>query len=264
MVPLGAVADVSEVNGPLVLTRYNMYPAASINGNAKPGVSSGRAIDVMREAGRRPSCRKSMALRVDRAGLPRAPGRQHGDDRLRLLGRDGLPGAGGAVRELVDAAGRDPVGADVHPERHRSGCNIAKMDINIFTQIGLVVLVGLASKNAILIVEFAKVIHRIGQADRGEATLEACRLRLRPIIMTSMAFILGVVPLLIRPRRRRRDAANAGHGRLQRHARRDALRHPADAGVLLPDRLAGRVAPRSRSPRVRRIGCVIVAGNRSL
>ena len=69
------------------------------------------------------------------------------------------------------------------------------MDINIFTQIGLVVLVGLASKNAILIVEFAKVIRRSGKPIR-EATLEACRLRLRPIIMTSMAFILGVLPLL--------------------------------------------------------------------
>jgi multidrug efflux pump len=75
------------------------------------------------------------------------------------------------------------------------GVNIAHMDINIFTQIGLVVLVGLASKNAILIVEFAKVIRRTGQPIR-EATLEACRLRLRPIIMTSMAFILGVLPLL--------------------------------------------------------------------
>jgi len=75
------------------------------------------------------------------------------------------------------------------------GVNSAKMDINIFTQIGLVVLVGLASKNAILIVEFAKVIHRTGKPIR-EATLESCRLRLRPIIMTSMAFILGVIPLL--------------------------------------------------------------------
>ena len=71
----------------------------------------------------------------------------------------------------------------------------APMEINIFTQIGLVVLVGLASKNAILIVEFAKVIHRSGKPIR-EATLESCRLRLRPIIMTSMAFILGVLPLL--------------------------------------------------------------------
>ena len=70
------------------------------------------------------------------------------------------------------------------------------MDINIFTQIGLVVLVGLASKNAILIVEFAKQQQEAGVPLR-EAALEACRLRLRPILMTSFAFILGVVPLVI-------------------------------------------------------------------
>ena len=70
------------------------------------------------------------------------------------------------------------------------------MDVNIFTQIGFVVLVGLASKNAILIVEFAKQQQEAGMPRR-EATLEACRLRLRPILMTSFAFILGVVPLVI-------------------------------------------------------------------
>ena len=70
------------------------------------------------------------------------------------------------------------------------------MDVNIFTQIGFVVLVGLASKNAILIVEFAKQQREAG-VDRRQATLEACRLRLRPILMTSFAFILGVVPLVI-------------------------------------------------------------------
>ena len=68
--------------------------------------------------------------------------------------------------------------------------------MNIFTQIGFVVLVGLASKNAILIVEFAKQKREAGESAR-EATLEACRLRLRPILMTSFAFILGVVPLVI-------------------------------------------------------------------
>jgi hypothetical protein len=77
-----------------------------------------------------------------------------------------------------------------------AGVNIAHMDINIFTQIGFVVLVGLASKNAILIVEFAKVQREAG-VPRLQATLEACRLRLRPIIMTSFAFILGVVPLIL-------------------------------------------------------------------
>ena len=76
------------------------------------------------------------------------------------------------------------------------GVLIARMDINIFTQIGFVVLVGLACKNAILIVEFARARCLAGQPRR-EATLEACRLRLRPIIMTSFAFILGVVPLMV-------------------------------------------------------------------
>ena len=77
-----------------------------------------------------------------------------------------------------------------------AGVNIANKDINIFTQIGFVVLVGLASKNAILIVEFAKRQRESG-VPRRVATLQACQLRLRPIIMTSFAFILGVVPLML-------------------------------------------------------------------
>jgi multidrug efflux pump len=77
-----------------------------------------------------------------------------------------------------------------------AGVNFAGMDINIFTQIGFVVLVGLASKNAILIVEFAKKQREAG-ATRQEAALAACQLRLRPIVMTSFAFILGVVPLMV-------------------------------------------------------------------
>jgi multidrug efflux pump len=76
------------------------------------------------------------------------------------------------------------------------GVWLAGMDINIFVQIGFVVLVGLASKNAILIVEFAKEKSAQGMAP-ADATVEACRLRLRPIIMTSLAFILGVVPLAL-------------------------------------------------------------------
>src|SRR6185312_11288757 len=76
------------------------------------------------------------------------------------------------------------------------GVNIAHMDINIFTQVGFIVLVGLACKNAILIVEFAKSQREAGSTTRA-ATLEACELRLRPIMMTSFAFILGVVPLMI-------------------------------------------------------------------
>jgi len=73
---------------------------------------------------------------------------------------------------------------------------MAHMDINVFTQVGFVVLVGLACKNAILIVEYAKV-QREGGASRYDATLAACQLRLRPIMMTSFAFIFGVIPLAI-------------------------------------------------------------------
>ena len=76
------------------------------------------------------------------------------------------------------------------------GVAIARMDINIFTEIGFVVLVGLACKNAILIVEYAKSRRESG-LPRRDATLQACKLRLRPILMTSLAFILGVVPLVI-------------------------------------------------------------------
>jgi multidrug efflux pump len=76
------------------------------------------------------------------------------------------------------------------------GVLIARLDNNIFVQIGLVVLVGLAAKNAILIVEFAKQLEDEGKP-RFEATVEACKLRLRPILMTSFAFILGVVPLVL-------------------------------------------------------------------
>src|SRR5205807_10106272 len=76
------------------------------------------------------------------------------------------------------------------------GVQIAHMEVTIFTQIGFVVLVGLASKNAILIVEFAKLRQEAG-VPRWQATVEACKLRLRPILMTSFAFILGVVPLVI-------------------------------------------------------------------
>src|SRR6201996_4453678 len=77
-----------------------------------------------------------------------------------------------------------------------AGVLLAHLDVNIFTQVGFVVLVGLACKNAILIVEFAKAQREAGH-DRYQATLEACKLRLRPIVMTSFAFILGVVPLVL-------------------------------------------------------------------
>ena len=86
---------------------------------------------------------------------------------------------------------------------------------NVFAQIGLIMLIGLAAKNAILIVEFAKMLREQGK-DPVTAALEAARLRFRPILMTAFAFILGVVPLLTRERRRRRGAQGHGHGGLLR------------------------------------------------
>ncbi len=197
MVPLGAVANVNEVNGPLVLTRYNMYPAASINGNAKPGVSSGRAIEVIESLADDP-----------KDGLPRSMAYEWTELAYLELqaGNTAMIVFGFSIVMvfLMLAAQFEswsmPLAVILSVPlcilSALFGVYIAKMDINIFTQIGLVVLVGLASKNAILIVEFAKVIRRSGQPIR-EATLEACRLRLRPIIMTSLAFILGVIPLLL-------------------------------------------------------------------
>jgi multidrug efflux pump len=194
MVPLGSLATIKEVNGPLVLTRYNMYPAAAINGAAAPGVSSGDAIAIMQ--------------RLANSELPASMGYEWTDmSYLELLaGNTAMVIFGCAVVMvfLVLAAQYEswslPLAVIlVVPLCMLSaivGVTIARMDINIFTQIGFVVLVGLASKNAILIVEFAKQQREAG-APRMEATLAACQLRLRPIVMTSFAFVLGVLPLLI-------------------------------------------------------------------
>jgi multidrug efflux pump subunit AcrB len=194
MVPLGTLGDVRPINGPLILTRYNMYPAAAINGNAQPGVSSRQAIDLVQQL-------------ADRELLPSM---HYEWSELAFLelqaGHTAMIIFGFAVVMvfLVLAAQYEswslPLAVIlVVPMCLLSaiaGVWLARMDVNIFTQIGFVVLVGLASKNAILIVEFAKRQREAGLPPR-EAALAACRLRLRPIVMTSFAFILGVSSLLI-------------------------------------------------------------------
>jgi multidrug efflux pump len=194
MVPLGSLGTQHEVNGPLVLTRYNMYPAAALNGSAGPDVSSGQVMDILRGLAERE--------------LPSAMGYEWTDmSYLELIaGNTAMMIFGLAVFMvfLVLAAQYEswslPLAVIlVVPMCLLSaivGVRQANQDINIFTQIGFVVLVGLASKNAILIVEFAKLQRHEGKSRR-EATLEACKLRLRPIVMTSLAFILGVVPLIV-------------------------------------------------------------------
>jgi len=194
MVPFGSLADESQVNGPLILTRYNMYPAATINGMAGKGMSSGQAIDLLKDL-------------ADQA-LPTAMAYEWTDMSFLELqaGNTAMIIFGFAVVMvfLVLAAQYEswslPLAVIlVVPMCLLSaiiGVRVAHMDINIFTEIGFVVLVGLASKNAILIVEFAKKEREAG-TERHKATLAACRLRLRPIIMTSLAFILGVLPLIL-------------------------------------------------------------------
>ena len=114
-----------------------------------------------------------------------------------------------------------------------TGVELTHGDNNIFTQIGLIVLVGLASKNAILIVEFARDQELEGVPPL-QAALDAARLRLRPILMTSMAFIMGVVPLVTSNRRGRRNASCDGYRGVLRNAGSDGIRSHADAAVLCP------------------------------
>jgi multidrug efflux pump len=194
MVPIAAVADVREVNGPLVLTRYNMYPAAAIQGTPGPGVSSRQALDLMQQLADRELLPSMRCEWTELAYLEL----QAGNTAMMLFGFAVV------MVFLVLAAQYEswslPLAVIlVVPMCLLSaiaGVQVAHRDINIFTQVGFVVLVGLASKNAILIVEFAKRQREAG-ASRREAALAACKLRLRPIVMTSFAFILGVVPLLI-------------------------------------------------------------------
>jgi multidrug efflux pump subunit AcrB len=194
MVPIGSLASIREVNGPLVLTRYNMYPAASINGTSTGGLSSGQVIDVLQRLAARELPQNMSFEWTDMSYLEVIAG----DTAMIIFGFAVV------MVFLVLAAQYEswslPLAVIlVVPMCLLSaiiGVNIARMDVNIFTRIGFVVLVGLASKNAILIVEFAKQQRAAGKSGR-EATLEACRLRLRPIVMTSLAFILGVLPLII-------------------------------------------------------------------
>jgi multidrug efflux pump len=207
MAPLGALADVREVSGPLILTRYNMYPAAAVNGSGGAGVSSRQAIDLVQRLADQELLPAMRCEWTEMAYLEL----QAGNTAMVLFGLAVL------MVFLVLAAQYESwslplavilvvplcllsavVGVTAVPRCLPESIAKASVptDINIFTQIGFVVLVGLASKNAILLVEFAKRQRALGKP-RGEAALEACHLRLRPIVMTSLAFILGVFPLLI-------------------------------------------------------------------
>jgi multidrug efflux pump len=194
MVPLGAVLTVKQSYGPDQVTHYNGYPAADINGSAAPGVSSGEAVATME--------------RLAAETLPNGISA----DWTELTYQQKLAGNTAIyvfplcvlLVFLVLAAQYESWSLPlviilIVPMCLLSaiaGVWITRGDNNVFTQIGLLVLVGLACKNAILIVEFARDLERQGR-DRLTAALEASRIRLRPILMTSFAFIMGVVPLMI-------------------------------------------------------------------
>ena len=198
-VPLTTLVRVKDRVGPSLVMRYNLYPAAAVYGQPAPGTGSTSALALVREHFDR--------LQRD-ATIPPLMAAEWTEMAFMQI-RSGTTAAflfvlGVVLVFLVLAALYEswalPLAVIlVVPMCLLSalvGVHWAGMDITIFTQVGFVVLVGLACKNAILIVEFARQLVQEGRPLR-EATVEACRLRLRPILMTSLAFILGVVPLVV-------------------------------------------------------------------
>ena len=219
MLPLDTLVPPADM-GARFLQRYNLYPTAEFSGSPAPGTAPG-----MRSRHSRPRCASCPRIRLRMVRLEPAGDRggQCGNGRDGALGHRRLPLPRRALRELGGAVRGAARGA-----LRRAGSAprvLARgLDFNVYGQIGLVTLVGLAAKNAILIVEFAKMYREQGM-ELGEAAFQAAKLRLRPIIMTSFAFILGVVPLVIAGRRRGIQARRRHH-RLRRHARGHAARDP--------------------------------------
>ena len=192
-VPLGSFTAVRDASGSYRVPRYNLYPAAEFDGAAAPGTSQGQAIELMQK----------LAAET----LP--PGMSYEWTTLAFQQqRAGSTAVFAFVLAvvfvfLVLAAQYESLTLPLAVILIVPMCLIASitgvllrgMDNNILTQVGFIVLIGLAAKNAILIVEFAKQLEDQGR-DRWAAAAEAARLRLRPILMTSLAFIFGVVPLV--------------------------------------------------------------------
>jgi len=194
MVPLTAVTDVSSTNGPDFTMRYNEYASAQIFASAAPGVSSGQAIKALEEtfAQTMPS-----EMAFDYMGM----------SYQEQLAAKGVPPAAvfglstlfvflilAALYESWTLPFSVLLGTPIAIFGAYATLALRHMENNVYAQIGLVMLIGLAAKNAILIVEFAKLEYEKGK-DLVDAALTGARLRLRPILMTSFAFILGCVPL---------------------------------------------------------------------
>ena len=194
LVQIGAVANVRYVEGPLVMTRYNMHPAAAVNGAVRPGTSSGKALQLMSQLAL-DTLPASMATEWTELAFFEERNRDAG---FAVFGIS--VAAVFLVLAFLYESWALPLAVILVVPMCVScsllGVFFAKQDVNIFTQVGFVVLIGLACKNAILIVEFAKRERETGAGAR-DAVLRACTTRLRPILMTSVSFILGVVPLVL-------------------------------------------------------------------
>lgn len=194
MVPLGSVVSIQDSAGADRVVRHNLYPSAEVQGNAAAGFSSGEALDVMEN--------------LTEQKLPRGINGEWTElaFQQKLAGNVGLlvfPLSVLFVFLLLSAQYESwtlPISIILIVPLcilfALFGNWLRGLDNNILTQIGLIVLIGLASKNAILIVEFAKQGEEQGKS-RIDAAIDAAKTRLRPILMTSFAFILGVVPLMI-------------------------------------------------------------------
>jgi hydrophobe/amphiphile efflux-1 (HAE1) family protein len=195
MVPIGSVASFRDETAPYRVPRYNLYPAAEIMGAAAPGVSSGTAMEHM----------AALAKQVLQPGIT-----FEWTDLAHQQEQQGIPtiaifAASAVFVFLVLAAQYEswklPLAIVLIVPMcllaSATGLSLRGMPIDILAQIGFVVLVGLAAKNAILIVEFARQRQDHGGDEPEEAATAAAKTRLRPILMTSFAFILGVFPLAI-------------------------------------------------------------------
>jgi hydrophobe/amphiphile efflux-1 (HAE1) family protein len=194
MVPIGSVATFHNTTGPYRVPRYNQFPAAEVQGNAAPGVSSGTALAAMEQLA---ALHLPDGIGYEWTDLSYEQ-KQAGNTAIYVFGASVL------FVFMVLAAQYEswsqPLSVILIVPMCLlaavSGLLIRGMSIDILAQIGFVVLVALASKNAILIVEFAKQAEDAGTTVR-DAAVQAARTRLRPILMTSLAFILGVVPLAV-------------------------------------------------------------------
>jgi HAE1 family hydrophobic/amphiphilic exporter-1 len=194
MVPLATLVDVQRKLGPQSISRYNLYPSAAITGQAAPGYSSGQALSLMEQMA---SAKLPPSMSYEWTAISYQE-KKAGSQAFAIFGLAVL------LVYLVLAAQYEswsnPAAVVLVVPLALLGTVIAValrgMDNNIYTQIGVVLLIALASKNAILIVEFARDQHAAGKTI-AEAAVAAARLRFRPILMTSFAFILGVYPLVI-------------------------------------------------------------------